>query len=177
MGFGIRWPVAGAALTVLAGASTAVVLAFSGLIFAGLTLGSVAFASLAFASGPPARSESIALDAIPIPHQVHARGAPVAQTKSKLVPFDTAPFPYNGAVPRTGKPFLDVTANGRRGHQTSHGVLWEDETFNDRSVLLHIPKGFDARRPSLMVVFFHGNGATVGDDVFKRQQVPAQLTA
>ncbi len=129
------------------------------------------------APGAGERRDSIALDAVPIPHQVHARGAPLAQSKSKLVPFDTAPFPYNGAVPRSGKSFLDVTTNGRRGHKTSHGVLWEDETFNDRSVLLHIPKGFDARRPSLMVVFFHGHGATLDDDVFKRQQVPAQLTA
>jgi hypothetical protein len=55
-------------------------------------------------------------------------------------------------------------------------VLWEDETFNDKRVLLHIPKGFDARRPSVMIVFFHGHGATLGDDVFRRQQVPAQLT-
>ncbi len=128
-------------------------------------------------ASPADRRDSIALDAIPIPHQVHTRGAPLPQSKSKLVPFDTAPFPYSGAVPRSGKPFLDVTTNSRRGHKTSHGVLWEDETFNDRSVLLHIPRGFDIRRPSLMVVFFHGHGATLGDDVFKRQQVPAQLTA
>ena len=135
----------------------------------------------ALASSPPAssvstRTETIALDAVPIPHQVHTRGAPLKQSKSKLVAFDTAPFPYSGAVPRSGKPFLDVSANGRRGHRNTHGVLWEDETFNDNRVLLHIPKGFDARRPSLMVVFFHGHGATLGDDVFKRQQVPAQLT-
>ena len=128
-------------------------------------------------SSSGSRAESIALDTVPIPHQVHSRGAPLAQSKSKLVPFDTAPFPYNGAVPRSGKPFLDVTANGRRGHKSSHGVLWEDETFSDRSVLLHIPRGFDVRRPSLLVVFFHGHGANLGDDVFKRQQVPAQLTA
>ena len=129
----------------------------------------------ALASSPP-RAETIALDTVPIPHQVHARSAPLKQSKSKLVAFDTAPFPYSGAVPRSSKPFLDVTTDGRRGHRSSHGVLWEDETFNDNRVLLHIPKGYDARRPSLMVVFFHGHGATLGDDVFKRQQVPAQLT-
>ena len=141
---------------------------------AGLCL--AVLAEQAIASNPAVRAETIALDTVPIPHQVHARSAPLKQSKSKLVAFDTAPFPYSGAIPGSGKPFLDVTTNDRRGHRSIHGVLWEDETFNDNRVLLHIPKGYDARRPSLMVVFFHGHGATLGDDVFKRQQVPAQLT-
>ena len=142
-----------------------------------MLIGGAVTALPASASSPAARAETIALDAVPIPHQVHARSQPLPKAKTKLVEFDTAPFPYSGAVPRTGKPFLDVATNGRRGHKTSQGVLWEDETFSDGRVLLHIPPGFDARRPSLMVVFFHGHGATLGDDVFKRQQVPAQLTA
>ena len=129
------------------------------------------------AATPYAHTQRISLDVVPIPHQVHSRSTPLKQSKSKLVEFDTAPFPYRGAVPRSGKPFLDVTKDGRQGHQTGRGVLWEDETFNDARVLLHIPRGFDVRRPSLMVVFFHGHGATLGNDVFKRQQVPAQLTA
>ena len=148
----------------------------AGAIFAILTAAAVP-AGPAVASSPVARTETIALDAVPIPHQVHVRSQPLPKSRTKLVEFDTAPFPYSGAVPRTGKPFLDVDTSGRRGHKSSQGVLWEDETFSDRRVLLHIPPGFDARRPSLLVVFFHGHGATLGDDVFKRQQVPAQLTA
>jgi len=43
--------------------------------------------------------------------------------------------------------------------------------------LLHIPKGFDARRPSLMIIFFHGHRATIDRDVRDRQRVPAQISA
>src|SRR5262249_41353217 len=42
--------------------------------------------------------------------------------------------------------------------------------------LLHIPRGFDVRRPGLLVVYFHGHGASLENDVFLRQQVPQQLT-
>jgi hypothetical protein len=41
--------------------------------------------------------------------------------------------------------------------------------------LLYIPRGFDPRRPALMVVFFHGNAATLTRDVRNRQMVPRQL--
>src|SRR5690349_10713017 len=93
---------------------------------------------------------------VPVPHRVHARSGPLARARSKLVAFETAPFPYKGAIPRTEKPFLDVNENGRLGHRTGSGrIYWEDETYSDRQVLLHIPKGFDIRRPSLLVVFFH----------------------
>jgi hypothetical protein len=116
--------------------------------------------------------------AVPIPHRVHTRTGPLARARSKLVEFDTAPFPYDGVVPRSNKPFLDVVEKGRKGHRTGSGkVYWEDETYNDSQVLLHIPKGFDVRRPSLLIVFFHGHGAKLADDVYLRQQVPAQLSA
>lgn len=129
------------------------------------------------ANTPMRSADRISLDTIPIPHLVHSRALPIRQGRTALVELDTAPFPYAGAVPRSGRPFLDVEQDGRRGHRTGGGrILWEDETYNDRRVLLHIPKGFDARRPSVMVVFYHGHGATLGDDVFRRQQVPAQLT-
>ena len=153
-------------LAPLVGASALVVL---GCVLAGLD-------GPATANSPSPRAERITLDRVPIPHQVHSRSAPLRQTKSQLVQFDTAPFPYRGAIPRSNKPFLDVNTDGRRGHRTGRGhIYWEDETYSDGRVLLTIPKGFDVRRPSLMIVFFHGHGATLGDDVFQRQQVPAQL--
>ena len=34
------------------------------------------------------------------------------------------------------------------------GTYWEDQTYSDQRVLLHIPRGFDPRRPALMIVFF-----------------------
>jgi hypothetical protein len=100
----------------------------------------------------------------------------VANTITQLVEFEMAPFPYEGVVPATGKPFLDVTEEERRGHKGMRGqTFWEDETYNDKRVLLHLPKGFDPRRPALMVVFFHGHGATLERDVIERQQVVAQI--
>ncbi|HEY7662910.1 MAG TPA: alpha/beta hydrolase [Xanthobacteraceae bacterium] len=98
-------------------------------------------------------------------------------SKTALVPFEVSPFPYDGEVPEKPQPFLDVIDGERRGHSTARGgVYWEDETYSDRRVLLHIPKGFDPRRPVLMIVFFHGNEATLQRDVRNRQAVPRQVT-
>ena len=118
-------------------------------------------------------------DPVPVPQNVISRAAPLKTAKTALMPFDTAPFPYNGTVPTTGKPFIDViTDTGRKAHTTPGGrTLWQDETFSDRRVLLHIPKGFDVRKPSVMIVFLHGHGATLERDVRDRQRVPAQVSA
>jgi hypothetical protein len=81
--------------------------------------------------------------------QVRAQSLPVKEPLTKLFEFHAAPFPYDGG----------------RG------------SYHDRRVLLHIPKGFDARRPGVMVLFFHGHRATLERDVRDRQQVPAQISA
>jgi hypothetical protein len=97
---------------------------------------------------------------------------------TSLVDFETAPFPYHGSVPNSGQPFLNGGAEGHWGHVNFHGnVLWESQTFSDDRVLLHIPPSFDPKRPAVMVVFFHGHGANLAQDVRDRQQVPAQITA
>jgi hypothetical protein len=102
---------------------------------------------------------------------------PLRHTKTKLVPFQNAPFPFHGTVPATGNPFLDVSEGERRGHRTSSGtVYWEERTYSDSRTLLHIPKGFDVRRPALMVVFLHGHGATLQRDVIDRQRLPEQVS-
>jgi len=96
--------------------------------------------------------------------------------KKLLVPFSVSPFPYRGDIPGQGKPFLDVTNNGRRGHTSPRdGILWEDETYSDRRVLLYLPPGFDSRKPAVMVLFFHGNQVLLERDVEKRQGVLRQL--
>jgi len=81
--------------------------------------------------------------------QIRPQSLPVKEPLTKLVEFDAAPFPYDGG----------------RG------------SYHDRRVLLHIPKDFDARRPGVMVLFFHGHRATLERDVRDRQQVPAQISA
>ncbi len=110
--------------------------------------------------------------------QCPARGEPLNRAKSAIVEFETSPFPYDGMVPEKDVPFLDLTVGYRKAHRTPRGrVLWEDTTFSDRRVLLHIPKGYDYTRPGVMVVFFHGHGATLRRDVRDRQLVPAQVSA
>jgi hypothetical protein len=116
-------------------------------------------------------------DAVPIPasrpHVLSEFG-----TLTSLEDFETAPFPYHGMVPGSGGPFLNAGTEDHRAHSNFRGqVLWESETFSDNRVLLHIPPGFDPSRPAVMVVFFHGHGANLAQDVGDRQQVPEQITA
>ena len=51
---------------------------------------------------------------------------PLRHTRTKLVEFESAPFPYHGVNPNTGRPFLDVSDGGRRGHRgdiAAHGTV------------------------------------------------------
>lgn len=94
-----------------------------------------------------------------------------------LVSMKSSAFPYYGNNPATDTPFLNVTKGGRRGHRTFSGrVYWQDQTYNDSRVLVHIPEGFDIHEPGVIVVFFHGNGATLERDVRDRQMVPQQIS-
>ena len=98
-----------------------------------------------------------------------------------LASFENSAFPYHGVIPNyqeTGKtrPFLDVDDNGRLGHSSPRGgIHWEDQTYSDRSVLLAAPQSFDPARPGVIIVFFHGNMATLSRDVIARQQIVRQL--
>ena len=92
--------------------------------------------------------------------------------------FDTTPFPFHGTAPGRGTPFMDVNDDGRLGHSSlRNGVLWEDQSYSERRVLLSIPRGFDPRRPAALVVFLHGNEAMLERDVRDRQGVARQLAA
>jgi hypothetical protein len=102
--------------------------------------------------------------------------APMPAARTQIAPFETTPFPYSGPVPDKNITFLDVVNGERRGHTSLRGgVYWEDLTYSDKRVLLFIPRGFDIRRPALIVVYFHGNLATLTRDVRDRQQIPRQL--
>ena len=104
---------------------------------------------------------------------------PLASSRQALVPFKSAPFPYTGLVPVTGKPFLDVQIEGRYGRFSARTgqVYWADETYNDSRVLLDLPAGFTPSRPAVLVIYLHGNGAILERDVVTRQMVPKQLAA
>src|SRR5262245_19536804 len=84
---------------------------------------------LAFVTGRDSALDQNQLENALHAQQVRAQSLPVKEPLTKLVEFDAAPFPYDG----------------RRG------------SYHDRRVLLHIPKGFDAHRPGVMVLFFHGH--------------------
>jgi hypothetical protein len=102
---------------------------------------------------------------------------PAREDQTTLVSLKSSAFPFFGNNPRTDQPFLNVSNGERRGHRSYSGrVLWQDETFNDSRVLMHVPENFDIRKPGVIVVFFHGNGATLERDVRNRQLVPQQIT-
>ena len=101
---------------------------------------------------------------------------PLKEAKSQLVAFNASAFPYRGNLPGTKKPFLDVRDGKRRGHTTLRGeVCWEDTTYSDRRSLLYLPAGYNPQLPSLIVLYLHGQGATLERDVMVRQAIPRQI--
>jgi len=147
-------------------------------VFAGMTLffllAALTLAMPAFAARPASTARQV--------KPLTAPRVPIAPLKAPItafVPFDYAPFPFHGLIPDSGKKFIDKIDGNRKGHVSprDNSVHWEDETFSDNRVLLYLPQGFDIRKPALIVVFFHGNGATLSRDVLDRQQVAAQLAA
>jgi hypothetical protein len=120
----------------------------------------------------------------PAPYRVASLGPqlpyqrPTAQQDlTTLVSMKTSAFPYDGNNPASDAPFLNISKGDRRGHRSYGGrVYWQDETYSDNRVLVHVPENFDVRRPGVIVVFFHGNGATLERDVRDRQLVPQQIS-
>jgi hypothetical protein len=111
----------------------------------------------------------------PVAH-AKVKEMPLAEAKTVIVPFRHTPFPYRGMIPEKDVPFMDVVDGHRRGHTSPRaGVYWEDETYSDRNVLIAFPKDFTLAKPALIVVFFHGNGATLERDVLDRQRIAEQV--
>jgi hypothetical protein len=101
---------------------------------------------------------------------------PLKEAKTQLVAFNASAFPYRSVIPDTNKPFLDARDGAKRGHTSLRGeVYWEQPTYSDRRSLLYLPPGYDPQRPSLIVLFLHGQGATLERDVVNRQAVPRQI--
>ncbi|HEY7246949.1 MAG TPA: alpha/beta hydrolase [Xanthobacteraceae bacterium] len=81
------------------------------------------------------------------------------QAQTHLVGFENSAFPYFGKNPRSGG-----------------GAYAQGTRYGDNRVLVHVPAGFDVRKPGVIVVFFHGHGATLERDVRDRQLLPKQIT-
>jgi len=132
-----------------------------------------------FASGPLQQASPV-----PASYRVASLGPQLPYQRptdreelTTLVSMKSSAFPYYGANPASETPFLNIAKGDRRGHRSYSGrVYWQDETYNDSRVLVHIPENFELRKPGVIVVFFHGNGATLERDVRDRQLVPQQIS-
>ena len=132
---------------------------------------------------PPVPPRGRNVQAEPAPYRVASLAPtvpyqrPAREEQTMLVGLKSSAFPYLGNNPRTDQPFLNISKGERRGHRSYGGrVYWQDETYNDNRTLMHVPETFDASRPGVIVVFFHGNGATLERDVRDRQLVPRQIS-
>jgi hypothetical protein len=113
---------------------------------------------------------------LPRPRPPISEIAPTTQTKTDILEFLSGPFPDDEAAPGASGIF-NIDENGRRGRRMRRGrVYWENETYNDQRVLLHIPAGFSLARPGIIIVFFHGHGAEIKRDIGRRQALPAQIS-
>ena len=101
-----------------------------------------------------------------------------AATRTKIVPFQASPFPYEGLIPDSGKPFLDTLQGEQRGHTSPRGGIYvENPTYSDPSVLLAVPPRFTPGPTAAIVIYLHGNLARLQRDVVQRQGVVRQLVA
>jgi hypothetical protein len=117
------------------------------------------------ASYAPVRDDTLAAPSFPS-FRSDIRLPPLPQAVTSLVPMDSAPFPVRSAS--ADGDHVRINFRSR--------VSWEKGAFSDPRVLLHIPKGFDPNKPAVMVVFYHGHGATLTRDVLNRQQVADQIS-
>jgi len=114
--------------------------------------------------------------AVPKPRPPLVGVQPLKEAKTQLVAFNASAFPYRGNVPDSRKPFLDAQDGKRRGHRTLKGdICWEDTTYSDRRSLLYLPPGYNSQLPGLIVLYLHGQGATLERDVQARQAIPRQI--
>src|SRR5262249_49412905 len=87
--------------------------------------------------------------------------SPIAlEAKTKFVEFENAPFPFDSRPDPPGRRTASL----------------DNDRYTDPRVLLHIPQGFDIRKPGIIVIFFHGHRATITRDVLARQRVAEQIS-
>ena len=129
-----------------------------------------------FGPRPTAQAESPPDRIAALEPQVPGQGAAARDDLTTLVSMKSSAFPYFGTNPASEQPFLNIAEGDRRGHRSLSGrVYWQDQTYNDNRVLVHVPENFDVGKPGVIVVFFHGNGATLERDVRDRQLLPQQI--
>ncbi len=96
-------------------------------------------------------------DQPPAPPQL-PKGLQEPSLGTTIVKLEHAPYPYDGKYADSDQEFYDYIdpASGERFHTNRYGVrLAEKIHYLDNSVLFHVPKHFDPRKPLTYVVFFH----------------------
>ncbi|MEO5334379.1 MAG: hypothetical protein H7839_20380 [Magnetococcus sp. YQC-5] len=91
-----------------------------------------------------------------------------------------APFPYDGEIGDSKEPFFAGVdpVRGERMHTVLEGVSYpEHPHYVDNRVLIHMPPGFNYKKPFEILVFFHGHDTelrrTLVDEMALLQQVNA----
>ncbi len=102
---------------------------------------------------------------------------PLKEGKTQLVAFNASAFPYRSVDPgsKQAVPRREERQASAAIPACAATVYWEEPTYSDRRSLLYLPPGFDPQRPVLIVLYFHGQGATLERDVIVRQAVPRQI--
>ncbi len=93
------------------------------------------------------------------------------------VDFHASPFPVDPAsrIPGSGECFFSRDDGGLFHVSPRGGKLYQTPTYADRRSLVVVPARFDPAKPAALVVFFHGNLATLARDVVRRQKVVEQF--
>ena len=92
-----------------------------------------------------------------------------------LVDLGASAYPLRGdpRIPETNQLFFQTDDGGRYHVAPRGGKLYEHPTYDDPRSLLVLPPHLV--RPRALVLFFHGNLATLERDVVARQRVVAQF--
>ena len=98
-----------------------------------------------------------------------------AQSSGELINLGVSAYPLqaNLQIPGTTEAFFQTDEGGRFHVAPRGGKLYEETTYGDPRSLLVLPPHLS--KPRALVVFFHGNLATLERDVVVRQRVVAQF--
>lgn len=105
------------------------------------------------------------------------QGAPQC-LPSFIARLKTAPFPLRRNDDGTGRPFFTEKDEdtGKPVHVTAEGRRYtEADAYFDPSVLFHVPRHFDRKRPFRIVVYFHGHESVLEEDVVRMSGLTKQV--
>ena len=109
----------------------------------------------------------------------HARNGRFAEERARIAPIGLSAFPLEGDAASftlpDGTHFFETDAAGHHFHMAPRGGKLPEATYRDANSLLFVPKDFQPSERAALVLFLHGNLATLSRDVARRQRVPEQV--